>query len=425
MAENGGMNSMKKKYLLGILPALLVLSSCQAAPKENNLKEETFIEDTLAHDEIFGQGGEFKKLTPYKDPVVPSDPSLKKPAIGVQYKDDGEGKFAIRYVAAIADLDVEAHWTRGICDKNGGQQKTPNSKFVDKVVTTAYTAVSADSDSGDPIATPASVGEGFNYFVVYTLREVPADQVDSYLFAYLTLEKGGDSVTSDALISRIGGGNAFSYDFANTGYFLQGTVNGVQNAVIPLDDDPSAGNYAQEEGLTLAANDSFGVFKVAADHFQCFGYDSLRRGAPFLPHVASNNYLKVNVAGDYNLYLTDSNQIHIVVPEAAKANATYYLKPNANWASAGARFAAYFFNNETSESEWADMIDAGDGFYSVNKPNGNYPNVIFCRMNGAAADNIWGNKWNQTDDLSLDDIGNTYFINDESWNEGNWNTHAF
>lgn len=416
---------MKRNSLLVLLPALLVLSSCQAAPKVNNLKEETFIEDTLAHDEIFGQGGEFKKLTPYKDPIVPSDPSLKKPVVGVQYKDDGEGKFAIRYVAAIADLDVEASWTRGICDKNGGQQQTPDNKFVVKEVTTAYTAVSADSDSGDPISTPASVGEGFNYFVVYTLRGVPANQVDSYLFAYLTLEKGGDSVTSDALIARIGGGNAFSYDIADNGYFIQGTVNGTANAIVPIDDDADVANYAQEEGLTLAANDSFGLFKVAADHFQCFGYDSLRRGAPFLPHVASNNYLKVNVAGDYNLYLTKSNQIHIVVPEAAKAIATYYLKPNANWASAGARFAAYFFNNETSESEWADMIDAGDGFYSVNKPNGNYPNVIFCRMNGAVADNIWGNKWNQTDDLSLDDIGNTYFINDESWNEGNWNTHAF
>ena len=411
-----------------IIPALMVLSACAGAgPKQEALQlEPEMVEDTLAHEELFGQGGKAVKLTPYKDPD-PSDPSLKKPVVGVQYKEEDDGKFAIRYVAAIAALDVEATWTRGICDKAGNQQQTADQKLVDKEVTTAYTAVSADNGSGDSYTTPASVGEGFNYFVVYTLREVPAAQLDSYLFAYLTLEKGGNSVKSLARISRISGGNTFTFDTdSGLSYFIQGTVGGEANQQVAIDGELSSGNYAQKEGLALSANDQFGLFKYGGDHFQCFGYEALRRGAPFLSHVASSNYLKVNVAGSYNLYLTDSNQIHIVVPEAAKATATYYLKPNSNWASDGARFAAYFFNNTESINIWVDMVDAGNGFYSVSKPSGNYVNVIFCRMNPGTSDNNFndGVKWNQTADLSIDDIGNTYYINDGSWSEGNWNTHA-
>ena len=431
MAENGGMNSMKKKYLLGILPALLVLSSCQAAPKENNLKEETFIEDTLAHDEIFGQGGEFKKLTPYKDPVVPSDPSLKKPVVGVQYKDDGEGKFAVRYVAAIAALDVDAHWTRSICNKNGEQQQTPDNKFVVKEVTTAYTAVSADSDSGDPFTTPAAVGEGFNYFVVYTLRNVPASQIDSYLFAYLTLEKGGNSVNSDALICKIDGGNMFSYDIATEGYFLQGKVNGAAESIVPINDETTDGNYAQKAGLTLAANDNFGLFKVASDHFQCFGYDALRRGAPFLSHVVVNNYMKVNVAGSYNLYLTNTNLIYIVAPDAAKASAKLYFKPGASWTAASPRYALYVFNDEASTHDWIDLEEVGTtGIYSCAAFSAvTWPNCIFCRMNPGDATNDWSQKWSQTKNLNTDDSGNIFYVNNDASTdgaakaEGNWNLY--
>ena len=419
---------MKKKLLLTLIPAFMILTACAGAgPKQEAVQlEPEMVEDTLAHEELFGQGGQAVKLTPYKDPD-PSDPSLKKPVVGVQYKADGEGKFAIRYVAAIAALDVEAHWTRGICNKNGVQQKTANDKYVDKVVTTAYTAVSADSDSGASYTTPAAVGDGFNYFVVYTLREVPAEHVDSYLFAFLTLEKGGNSVSSRAIISKMDGGNSFAYDMnGETNYFIQGTIGGEANQQVAIDGELSVGNYAQKEDLTLAANDNFGLFKVAPDHFQCFGYDQLRRGAPFLPRVAASNYIKANAAGVYKLYLTTSNQIHIVVPDAAKDTATYYLKPNSNWASDSARFAAYFFNNSESISVWADMVDAGNGFYSVSKPAGNYVNVIFCRMNPGTSDNNFndGVKWNQTADLSMDDDGNTYFINDGSWSEGNWNIHA-
>ncbi len=415
-----------------IIPALMVLSACAGAgPKQEvvNLEPE-ILEDTLAHEELFGEGGQALKLNPYKDPD-PSDPSLKKPVVGVQFKAEDDGRYAIRYVAAIAALDVDAHWTRSICNKNGEQQQTLDNKFVVKEVTTAYTAVSADSDSGDPFATPAAVGEGFNYFVVYTLRNVPVSQIDSYLFAYLTLEKGGNSVNSDALICKIDGGNMFSYDIATEGYFLQGKVNGVAESIVPIDDVATTGNYAQEEGLTLAANDSFGLFKVASDHFQCFGYDQLRRGAPFMSQVLVNNYMKVSAAGSYNLYLTNSNEIHIVVPDSAKVSAKLYFKPGTSWTASSPRYALYVFNDSTSTNAWIDLVEVGTtGIYSCDAFSAvTWPNCIFCRMDPGVATNSWDQKWTQTKNLSTDDAGNIFYVNNDASTlgnvnaDGNWNLY--
>ena len=423
---------MRKKFLLTIIPALMVLSACAGAqPRQEAVQQEPeFVEDTLAHEEIFGEAGRQIKLTPYKDPVVPSDPSLRKPLVGVQYKDEGGGKYAVRYVAAIAALDVEATWTRGICDKAGVQKQTGDNKFVNKVVEYAYTAVSADSGSGDAYTTPEAVNENFHYFVVYTLRNVPADQLNSYLFAYLTLTKGVESVKSLARVSKISGGNTFTYDTdSGTGYFIQGTINGVANSVLPINDTPTGTNYAQEENFTLAANDTFGLFKYASDHFQCFGYDQLRRGAQFLPKVTDSNYIKASGAGSYSLYLTNSNEIHIVAPDAAKASTKLYFKPGDDWTSYAARYALYVFNDSTSTNDWFDLTQVGStGIYTCDAFSAvTWPNCIFCRMNPGNSTNDWGQKWSQTENLSTGDVGNIFYVNNDSGTgdgcKGNWNLY--
>ena len=103
---------------------------------------------------------------------------------------------------------------------------------------------------------------------------------------------------------------------------------------------------------------------------------------------------------------------------AQSTDKTLYLKPNANWTSGGARFAAYFFGNGET---WVSMTDSdSDGIYEVTAPAG-YPNVIFCRMNPGAAANDWGNKWNQTSNLTISTRrNNLYTINDGSWDAGWW-----
>ena len=95
-----------------------------------------------------------------------------------------------------------------------------------------------------------------------------------------------------------------------------------------------------------------------------------------------------------------------------------YLKPNSDWKSDGARFAAYFYGNGEA---WVSMEDKdGDGIYSCKAPNSgkNYTNVIFCRMNGGNTTNNWDNKWNQTGNLTWNGTNSLFSIS--GWGSGSW-----
>ena len=139
--------------------------------------------------------------------------------------------------------------------------------------------------------------------------------------------------------------------------------------------------------------------------------------------IANEANYTIPMSGTYDIslkfYSTGVKKIEITTADIT----VLYLKPNSNWLSDGARFAAYFFNNSTSTNEWHDMVADGD-YYKVTIPSG-YSDVIFCRMNPDEAENVWGNKWNQTADLSFDVTGyqNTFEIPGSTWDDagnGNW-----
>ena len=88
-----------------------------------------------------------------------------------------------------------------------------------------------------------------------------------------------------------------------------------------------------------------------------------------------------------------------------------FLKPNSNWTQSSARFAAYVYGNGEA---WYDMESAGDGYYKVTVP-ASYPNIIFCRMNGGTTANNWGNRWNQTGDLTIPADKNCFTVPDGAW----------
>ncbi len=97
---------------------------------------------------------------------------------------------------------------------------------------------------------------------------------------------------------------------------------------------------------------------------------------------------------------------------AAEGDVTIYLKPSAKWADGSPRYAVYYFNG--SSNGWVDMSASGDGLYSANVPAGN--TIIICRMDPNAPENNWGNKWNQTGDLTLPSGGNNCFYAPDTWN---------
>lgn len=105
------------------------------------------------------------------------------------------------------------------------------------------------------------------------------------------------------------------------------------------------------------------------------------------------------------------------------ANNTVYLRPTNLWNADNARFAVYYW--DASNTGWADMTRVSEckEVYMAQIP-ANYTNIIFCRMQ-PSTDNSWGNKWNQTVNLSVED-GNVYTITDGSKDNytGSWSTYT-
>lgn len=104
---------------------------------------------------------------------------------------------------------------------------------------------------------------------------------------------------------------------------------------------------------------------------------------------------------------------------AIEADKAVYLLPNDGWKSDGARFAMYAFKDDESYTKWFDMSAVqGTSYYTATIPT-EADKIIFCRMNGADLKNNWDNKWNQTGNLTVNEIsGNIYNIT--NWGEGEW-----
>lgn len=430
---------MKKKLLI-LLPAILVLSACSGLQnnKENN---DVFLEDTLAHEELFGGNfvehklGEQNSLKPREQirPYYAATP--EQPNVGVQYlkyKENETDYYAIRYVAAIESLSVTAKWTRDVSGVNGNRKNFAN---LEVSVTNAYEQLSeAGADGNEAPILPSSVDAKYNYFVVYTLRKIPMSEVNSYLFGYLTITNldGSSSSVSLARVSKLGGGNSFKIDHkTNTGYFLRGRVQGTDNNVYPINDTPDSGYYGKEQ-LTLTSGDSFGIFKIGLngsnelDHFQFFGYESYNNvdGKKIFPFVGRNfakDYTEILTTGTYVINIKEDNSVEFktnTVPgDGIQETARFYLIPN-DWGSDSPRFQIHVWNNsDASKNEDVEGYLSETGIYKFTINNWStrgYDRLLFYRLDPSN-----GSIWNQTGDMEL--VSDSNVFNIRYWSGGDWN----
>lgn len=104
--------------------------------------------------------------------------------------------------------------------------------------------------------------------------------------------------------------------------------------------------------------------------------------------------------------------------------AIVFLKPNNNWKSSDARFAAYLWGDDV-EATWLDLEEFDDSTYYLKVPQG-YQQIIFCRMNPASIENNWNkdtNFWNQTEDLNIPSQNKMCFtLNEDTWDKGGYTT---
>lgn len=435
-----GGNNMRKSLLLIALPALLALSSCNAIKgnaKQNNF--DYFKEDTLAHEEFFG-GSELapRKLgNPEEDPTSEPGQFTLTPKIGVQFQNytkdvdpDPENVvletfYVVRYVAAVSltSLDgVTAEWKRAVSDKAGDEIKTWNggqfSTELYPTLNSGSTPVNATSESG---------GEYKNY-LVYSMYGIPASHLTSYIAAYLTLSKAGQTdVKSKVVATQFSGNHYFSFaDNKEAGYFIQGRINGT-NQIKDLDDDPTeATDHAEKRSVGLKENDEFGCFYYdPGTSFKFFGYDNNVGDSVFdyyLEQSGSTQYFKLRANGTYDLFMSDADSFSVSDP--VNPTVTLYFHPGTNWRDGSPKYAVWY------NSTWHKFVEsatAGSGYYELEGYDFiNYDKkIVFARYNPADENPSWGpdpakNVWDQSSDQDYPKSGfpnrRVANIYDDDWN---------
>ena len=303
---------MKKRVLLALLPAAMILAACAGAGQKANDKNVLFNEDTLAHEELFAQKG-FGKI----HKLSHLDSSL--PAIGVQRSDVKEitvsgtptNVVSIRFVAAV-NLDSEhladAHpiWTRVLYEEDGDGVL----KGVDTLESTkAYTKIN-DGGSG---TLPSAFGE-YNYFVTYTMTNIPVAYNNCYFNVSLSL--GG--VSSRVLATTVDLSSHFSFESTSENFFLTGTFNDVARDIAQdtstKGDNPSS-NFASFS-YDILENDKFIIVQKTSTVFKTWDSSCLTGtdndvGTYFEADASQNIKCKLGSGEHYVLFLNKSNELWV------------------------------------------------------------------------------------------------------------------
>ena len=426
----GGVNIMKKKFLLAIIPALMALSSCtymQSATKAG-MNANFLQEDTLAHEEIF-DGSDLQLINPKQDdsnlPLrAPED--IVEPIIGVQYQEDtmeydGQQRpvISFRYVAVIHSRHVKAEWVRAVSSQSGAEFKAKATKES----TVAYSAIS----NGDDYITAESMGG--TCFVVYTLYNIPlfehiingvANCNWSYIAAGLRLtdlDDNSKSTMSKVVCVEIGNRNHFSFheeDLADDrGYFAAGIIEGSGTAAnqrvvaLPGDGDD---NHAKED-FGLKKGDKFGVFKWSETSFKFLGSFNQRYETFYTKQstALSSNYAEIAADGDYTLFVNNSDQYGF---SASSMDVDIYLDTTDRWYTGVNKevFVIYYRHGSTDNWSWIRMTtDVAGELYKYTLDVIAHPVFILLREPtsiGASGDG-WPGCDNQTSNITFNSADST------------------
>lgn len=430
---------MKRKLLLGLLPSLLILSSCarvsneQVAEPKENIPEPAFVEDTEAHDEIFGKVGFGGQSLSVRKLV---DVESSAPAIGIQTKEDG-ANISIRFVAAVNFGEnlgtATAKWTRALFGTDGHPISAKYQR-AEKPCAKAYDELADTEEDGGSLTIEefnARTPGTYTHFVVYTLLNIPKSTYkDDFLVAYLTVDLDGEGAglptVSKVVATTVDQNTQLSFNTTDTSYFgVKKTASGYES--FARAENKKDGNHAQFDNITINSGESFVLVNnwvdedISKDFFEVHGYDSILGNRGFTRLVENSKFAKSTKSAPYYIYLSSTTNNMIYINEAISKTLT--LNPGV-WNTANATFQLYVGDSDGhGTAEWYPMSSSGGNFVvSVsNIPNGSV--IIFCRMNPTqnSGDGLdWVDKngyrvWNKTNDLNIEG-GNTYSIS--AWGDG-------
>lgn len=305
---------MKKRFLLAVLPALLVLSSCGLQPKVE--AEPQFEEDTLAHDDLFREAdgallykGNINKADPIDYTLDPYPGN--RPSIGIQTYEEGN-TISIRFVAAIKVTgnlsEATAVWTRAMYKPDGSIYKD----FAEMPCQKVYTTINNHGAEQSISAFNGQYETKYDYFVVYTLRGInKASFADYYLNAYLTL---GDGSQSKVLATKVNYDYYALYAFEpSQRYFLRGQINGEQQDI--AQDATTQGNNPEHNyasfSTVLTDCDEFVIVAndVANKRFKIYDASCLTGDVSNFAFSNVNGKFKANLTENFVLYLNKDGEL--------------------------------------------------------------------------------------------------------------------
>ena len=352
---------MRKKILLGILPAFLLLTSCNSSSNtKSRIEEPQFIEK--ADDEDHFENLEFNN--PYRiiDPVEYDPCSVT--SLGVQTKLEESGKISIRFIAAIeiddmnGDDEIDAAelaattltWNREMYKADGSVLKAAADFVSDKV----YTKV----NNGDEVYTIEDYNNQFetdcNYFVTFAIRNIPASYKDAYINVYLNINNSQS--TNRILSTTVDTKTSFYFDSDETGLFVVDCTNPDDDGEI-FDIATTTDHVQEQNGGYLFYNTLFEahpeddplspygyifVERVVNEKFITYGYSRINQ------NVGCGALRYKNTEFFYNTREHMGDDDYWFDPE----NSTY-----------GSSYLAYLDNNKnifiSSENEKSIVLDTG------------------------------------------------------------------
>ena len=440
---------MNKKLLLIALPALMTLSACSGAfgpQKAANLMAE----DTVAHEEVFGDAAEAKelalgKLSPRK---IAFDEDFVKVGYQMQLDEHGEGDaddtVSIRLVAAIKDINVKAYWHRGFAQPNGyegantGTELEPNWKYKlnDGVVNESKKYYTTLNDGGVAINANAGDYAGYQGFIIYTLLNIPYETYkNAYLGAYVEVvdpEDGTNTQKSKFMAVKVEqtdphhSANVFSFETnaLNGKHFLQGIIDGDKTVYLEDETTLDAGNnYASYKDVDLLADDYFGSYYFSTEHFQFFGHDSFFAESVDLFEESDEleEYVSPKAAGRHTLFISKgSGKENHVYSAKDEANHAFTATSVPGWVGDGD--AAIFASVQHANNVWYWVGGAFDTDHITFNAPANIKAFLLVRCpNGtvqpdwsATGDNL-GRIYNKTGDIATS--SEVYSYEASSWSE--------
>ena len=183
--EKHGVNNMKKLNKLFILP-LLALSLFNVNNTQSN-NSYLQLEETTNDANIIGVRKEITSTSNNDVNDVKVSNILKVQASNVE-----NGKRSLRFVAGISSLSLKAHFHR--------EEITVNNEVIMKAndieVTCAYSKIL----NGTVEQTANEVfGNEYNYFIAYTLKDIPEEYWSTVINVSLVLE----DVVSKSLLKKL------------------------------------------------------------------------------------------------------------------------------------------------------------------------------------------------------------------------------